>query len=64
VRDIDDLKALQQREEQKLYGKASWVDAKHNVVRIPIEEAMRLMQNPKIAAANGARTLPQKRKQR
>jgi hypothetical protein len=62
VRDVDDMKALRQKEEAKLNSPPSWVDAKRGIVRIPIEEAMRLMQDPKIAAANGARTLPPKKK--
>ena len=56
-----DLDLLRQREETQLttYG---WVDAKKGTVRIPIAEAMRLLADPKTAAARGIHVLARPKK--
>jgi hypothetical protein len=64
VRDIDDMRALRAREKAKLDDPPSWVSAKGGIARVPIEEAMRLLEDPRVAAANGARTRPEKGKQK
>jgi hypothetical protein len=59
-----DLTRLRQREEKQLnsYG---WVDTNAGVVHIPIAEAMRLLADPKSAAAHGIRVeAPQKKEGR
>jgi hypothetical protein len=56
-----DLEKLRQAEDARLnsYG---WADAKHDKVRIPIAEAMRLLANPEFAKDHGIRVEPAKNK--
>jgi hypothetical protein len=54
VNDEADLAALRAEEAKKLQG-YHWVDRKAGVVRIPIEQAMRLLADPKRSGAPGVR---------
>lgn len=49
-----DLGRLRRSEDRQLNG-YGWVDAKAGVVHIPIAEALRLLADPKMAAARGVR---------
>jgi hypothetical protein len=58
VNDEADLRALRAEEEAKLTG-YRWVDRKAGVVQIPIEQAMRLLADPKRAGALGVKVKTQ-----
>lgn len=62
VRDVEDLRQLQARQDARLSSPPSWVDPAKGTVRIPIDEAMRLLTDPAVAARHGARTKPEKGK--
>ena len=62
VRDVEDLRRLRDREDADLYGPPSWVDREKGVVRVPIQDAMQLLADARVAEANGARTLSEKGK--
>jgi hypothetical protein len=62
VSDVDDMNKLRKREEGNLNAAPGWVDRKAGVAHVPIEEAMRLLEDPDAAAANGAGTRPVKGK--
>jgi hypothetical protein len=46
------MQELHQREDQQLKG-YGWVDAAKGTVRIPLETAIELMSDPKVAAGKG-----------
>ncbi len=52
--EIADMERSRREDEQRLDG-YGWVDAQAGVAYIPIAEAMRLLADPKIAAAQGIR---------
>jgi hypothetical protein len=45
-------------DEDAILNSYGWVDAKKGIVRIPIEEAMRMLANPKTAKEKGIRVQP------
>lgn len=55
---IDQLRQM----EEKLLTTYGWVDRKSGRVRIPIEEAMRMLADPVAAEARGIRVRPRKEK--
>jgi hypothetical protein len=62
VNEREDLEHLRQREQAQLDAAPAWVDRKQGIVRLPIEDVMRLLADPKAAAALGVRTRPEKAK--
>jgi hypothetical protein len=52
-----DLKAFRSDEEQELSG-YGWIDAKKEIVRIPVSEAMRMLAEPDFAKTKGIRAAP------
>ncbi len=54
-RDQEDREAFQRTEEARLHN-SGWVDAKAGVVHLKIDDAIRLMADPKTAAKHGLRS--------
>jgi hypothetical protein len=52
VLEVRDMKELHEREDKDLSG-YGWVDPAHGTVRIPLEQAMKLLSDPKTAEARG-----------
>ncbi|HYV37304.1 MAG TPA: hypothetical protein VE988_16470 [Gemmataceae bacterium] len=59
---VDESKDLNtfRKEEDATLNSYGWVDAKSDQVRIPIEEAMRLLANPDLAKTHGVEVAPAK----
>jgi hypothetical protein len=59
VQDMTELRA----HEKALLDTYGWVDARHEVVRIPIARALEILADPKMAAAHGVRSQPAKKRE-
>ena len=57
--EVEGLRELREEEEKLLHG-SGWVDRDAGMVRIPIEDAMRLLADPTFAERHGIKVRPQK----
>jgi hypothetical protein len=60
VHEHEELEELRRLDQAELNAGPAWVNRRQGIVRLPVDEVMHLIADPKTAAALGVRTLTEK----